>query len=100
MSELTEDEILYEYQMATNERPRGNEISRILTVCRAAIAADRAKGRAAVGLDSYVQPVPDHCDRILWRGYVRGLPICQPAIVAADLLGICLNTLDKWRRVA
>lgn len=28
---------------------------------------------------SYVHPVPDHCDRIVWRGNYYGLPLAAPA---------------------
>jgi len=27
-------------------------------------------------MKSYVQPVPDHCDRIIWRGHYYHLPLC------------------------
>lgn len=33
----------------------------------------------AVDQSIFVQPVPDHCDWIVWRGSYYGLPITQPA---------------------
>jgi len=39
--------------------------------------------RGGVDEDTFVQPVPDHCDRIVWRGKYYGLAaLAQPAQVA------------------
>lgn len=38
-----------------------------------------------VGAGNYVQPVPNHCDRIMWRGSYYGLPFAaQPTAPAGD----------------
>jgi hypothetical protein len=39
-------------------------------------AADSAR---PVPAGNYVQPVPDHCDRIVWRGQYYGLPLTSTA---------------------
>ena len=55
----------------------------------AEISAMRAK--AASTTDSYVQPVPEKCDRIVWRGNYYHLP---PAAQAADSV---LEDAERWR---
>lgn len=54
-------------------------------ILAAALAADRAHGAEPVGNESYVQQVPDHCDRIVWRKMYYHLPISarpQPVTVS------------------
>lgn len=48
---------------------------------RARIAQLEAGGEAEVSENCYVQPVPDHCDRITWRNQYYHLPLSpqQPA---------------------
>ncbi|PWB21363.1 hypothetical protein DCO45_02905 [Comamonas sp. JNW] len=58
-------------------------------------AGDQA---AVVHASTYVQPVPDHCDRIVWRGQYIHLPIAQ-AEVQAEPVADCYSDDDgdTWR---
>ncbi len=50
---------------------------------RAYVDTDRAmRAKAASTTDSYVQPVPDKCDRIVWRGNYYHLPLTPPTQAA------------------
>jgi hypothetical protein len=41
-------------------------------------AASQPEPVAPVGIESYIQGVPEHCDRIVWRGRYFVLPINSP----------------------
>lgn len=47
-----------------------------------------------VHASTYVQPVPDHCDRIVWRGQYIHLPIAQ-AEVQAEPVALPFAILDE-----
>lgn len=56
----------------------------------AALATHPAQAQQVAGevlTESYVQTVPDKCDRIVWRGYYYTLPPTPPAQAAADANG-------------
>ena len=54
----------------------------VIKLLHAYVDADRAmRAKATSATDSYVQPVPDKCDRITWRGGYYHLP---PAAQEAD----------------
>lgn len=76
MSVLSEGRLAEIY--ATELHWSGCKKAALRAVVEAAIAADRA-ARAEPLTTTYVQPVPDHCDRITWRGRYFHLPIISPA---------------------
>ena len=48
--------------------------------CDALLSQPAPEPAPQAGLNNYVQPVPPHCDRIVWRGKFYGLPISpQPS---------------------
>ena len=73
----------------------------------AAIDADRAQ-RSGVSADplpltdTYVQPVPDKCDRITWRGQYYHLPVSSQSQPLAEPVGEILSTCGykeaSWRK--
>lgn len=48
------------------------------------LVSSRAVQAEPVASDNYVQPVPDHCDRITWRGQYFHLPLAAPPAVQAE----------------
>lgn len=86
--------LLDKYTMLVNSGDAGNwdpEEEPEVIAARAAISATHpAQAQQVAGevlTESYVQTVPDKCDRIVWRGYYYTLPPTPPAQAAADANG-------------
>lgn len=104
---IGEDALIDELEYAILGIPMARNFDRVRAAkaaLRAALAsaaqpadfdADRAmRAQAAPTTDSYVQPVPDKCDRITWRGSYYHLPLKasqQPA--PAPLIA---RSLAEW----
>lgn len=58
-----------------------------------------ATGKQQVGevlTDTYVQTVPDKCDRIVWRGHYYHLPINQTGEVQAKEVQPVAHSDSQW----
>lgn len=58
-----------------------------------------ATGKQQVGevlTDTYVQTVPDKCDRIVWRGHYYHLPIKQAGEVQANQVQPVAHSDSQW----
>lgn len=74
MTEPTNDEI--DALVAAYLGDCGPQATRVYSFARAALAP--ADSVTAPATESYVQPVPDKCDRIVWRGHYYHLPCTRP----------------------
>lgn len=79
LSDMSNDDLEQIYYAASRQFP--SSFDGLRAVAEAAVAADRA-ARSEALTTTYVQPVPDHCDRITWRGSYFNLPITTPAALA------------------
>ncbi|WP_313329449.1 hypothetical protein [Comamonas sp.] len=87
------------------QKLRDERIPALQSQLRAALAAtpkppateDSSAGDLAevVHASTYVQPVPDHCDRIVWRGQYIHLPIAQAKVQAEPVMFINPKVIDK-----
>jgi hypothetical protein len=73
------------------------DLSELLAAAKGAIAAGTPGPTTTGAVKSYVHTVPDHCDRVIWRGnYIglasRGMPAPTPVFVVQLSGGTILKT--------
>lgn len=68
------------HDMREMDRPAFDDAASLYMLSFAAIGAPQPvaqPGEALAPANNYIQSVPDHCDRIVWRGHYHHLPVAQ-----------------------